>query len=62
MSIYYVVISALIFALITVVQLMRILKRWNVQIGPHTVPISVSWIALAVAGGMLIWGIMQLGR
>ncbi len=62
MSNYYLAISALIFVLVAIVQLMRILKQWPVQIGPHSVPMSVSWIALTVACLMSIWAVTQLVR
>jgi hypothetical protein len=60
MSTYYVAVSALIFALVAVVQLVRLSQRWTVQIGPHSIPLSVSWIAFAVASAMSVWGILQL--
>jgi hypothetical protein len=60
MSTYYVTVSALIFALVAVVQLVRLSQRWTVQIGSHSIPLAVSWVALAVAGAMSVWGISQL--
>jgi hypothetical protein len=32
-----------------------------VHIGSHSVPMSLSWIGLAIAALLAIWGFMQLG-
>jgi len=52
----------LIFAVVAVGHLTRLLKRWPVQIGPVSVPMSVSWIGLPIAALISIWGFMQLGH
>jgi hypothetical protein len=62
MSHYYVAISALIFTLVTLGHLMRLLRQWTIQIGPRSVPMSVSWVGLVVAALMAIWGFTQLGQ
>jgi hypothetical protein len=62
MSNYYAAISALIFALVALGHLLRIVKRWTVQIGPLAVPMSVSWIGLLITALLSIWGFMQLGQ
>lgn len=61
MSNYYAAISALIFAVVAAAHLIRILKGWAVHIGPHSVPMSVSWIGLVIAAALAILGFMQLG-
>jgi hypothetical protein len=60
MSKSYVVVSALIFALVAFGHLLRLVKSWPVQIGPRFVPMSVSWIGLAVATLLAVWGFAQL--
>ena len=62
MSTSYAAVSALIFAVVALGHLLRILKRWTVQIGERTVPMSVSWVGLIVAALLSIWGFMQLGH
>ena len=52
----YALISALIFALVAILHGWRIFKGWNVQIGPHSVSMTVSWIGLVVAALLAIWG------
>jgi hypothetical protein len=58
---YYAAVSALIFAVVAIVHLIRILRGWAVQIGPYAVPMSLSWIGLMIAALLAIWGFMQLG-
>ena len=58
---YYAAVSALIFAVVAIVHLIRILRGWAVHIGPHAVPMSLSWIGLIIAAVLAIWGFMQLG-
>jgi len=61
MSHAYAAVSALIFAVVAIVHLIRIVKGWTVQIGPHAVPMSLSWIGLVIAALLALWGFMQLG-
>jgi hypothetical protein len=61
MSNYYAAVSALIFAVVAIVHLIRILRNWAVHIGPYSVPVSLSWIGLIIAALLAIWGFMQLG-
>jgi len=46
---------------IALVHLLRIIYGWKVVIGPWSVPNSVSWVALVVAGYLGYEGI-RLGR
>jgi hypothetical protein len=61
MSNSYAIVSALIFALVAIMHVVRLVNRWTVQIGPHTVSMNVSWAGLVVAALLAIWGFMQLG-
>ena len=58
---YYAAVSALIFALVALAHLVRLIKRWRVEIGPYDVSMTVSWVGLVVAAVIAIWGFMQLG-
>jgi hypothetical protein len=60
MSNYYAAISALVFAVVAIGHLIRLLNRWTVQLGPFSVPMSVSWAGLVIAVLLSIWGFMQL--
>jgi hypothetical protein len=61
MPISYAAVSALIFAVVAIVHLIRLLKGWSVQIGTASVPMSASWAGLFVAALLAIWGFMQMG-
>ena len=49
-------IAGLIFAVVALFHLVRILAEWNLVIGDWSVPKSVSWVALIVAGASLFSG------
>jgi hypothetical protein len=61
MSNSYAVVSALIFALVAIMHVVRLINRWPVVIGPYDVSMNVSWVALVVAALIAIWGFAQLG-
>ena len=56
----YVAASALLYAILAVMHLVRIINRWSVVIGPNNVSMNVSWLALVVSGLLSIWGFAQL--
>jgi uncharacterized membrane protein YecN with MAPEG domain len=60
MSNAYAAVSALIFAIVAVMHLVRIINRWSVVIGPNNISMTVSWVALVVSGLLSIWGFAQL--
>ena len=45
-----------IFTLVALFHLIRIFEDWPVIIGDWSVPKSVSWVALIVAGGLALLG------
>jgi len=53
-------VSALIFAIVSVMHVVRLINRWSVVIGPYAVSRNVSWAALVVGALLSIWGFMQL--
>jgi hypothetical protein len=46
-----------IFAVVALLHLVRIFEEWPVAIGDWSVPKSVSWVALIVAGGLALLGL-----
>jgi hypothetical protein len=50
-------IAGLIFAVVALFHLVRIFAEWNLIIGDWSVPKSVSWVALIVAGGLALLGL-----
>ena len=55
-------VSGTIFAIVSLVQLTRILMGWPVQIDLFTVPIWFSVIAFIVTGALSIWAFRSGGR
>jgi len=62
MSNYYVAVSALVFTMVAFAHLVRITKRWAVQIGSYSVSMPASWVGLVIANLLAIWGFTQLGQ
>ena len=52
----YFVVSALIFAVVAILHVLRSLNHWTFQIGSLLLPPWVSWIGMFVAGGLSLWG------
>ena len=52
--------SALLYAILAVMHLVRIINRWSVVIGPNNVSMNVSWLALVVSALLSIWRFAQL--
>ena len=61
MSNSYAIVSALIFAPVAIMHVVRLIKRWTVVIGSYNVSMNVSWVALVVAALIAIWGFTQFG-
>jgi len=60
MSNSYAAVSALIFAIVSVMHVVRLINRWPIVIGPYDLSMNASWVALVVAGLIAIWGFTQL--
>ena len=60
MSNSYAAVSALIYAIVSVMHVVRLINRWPVVIGPYNISMNVSWAALVVSALLAIWGFMQL--
>jgi hypothetical protein len=52
----YCMVAGAIFTLVALFHLLRIFEDWPVIIGDWSVPKSVSWVALIVAGGLALFG------
>jgi hypothetical protein len=54
-------VAGVIFAVVALFHLVRIVAEWTIIIGDWSVPKSVSWGALIVAGGLALVG-LRLGQ
>ena len=51
----YIVVSGLIFGLVTAVHVARAIGGVPVQFGSSEIPIWASWVAAVVAWGLCVW-------
>jgi hypothetical protein len=51
----YPVVSGALFGVIAVLQAVRALYQWPVQVAGVDVPVWVSWVAVVAAGGLCVW-------
>ena len=58
----YEMVSGIIFTVMAIVQLLRTVLGWPVQIDLFTVPVWFSAIAFVVIGGMAIWAFRLAGK
>jgi len=47
--------SATIFAIFALVHVLRLVKKFDVVVGSHHIPLMVSVVAIVVAGVLSIW-------
>lgn len=57
----YLLLTRTLFALIALFHLTRIFTHWSAVIGDWTVPLWLSGLGFAVAGGLSVWS-AQLSR
>jgi hypothetical protein len=50
-------VAGLIFGVVALFHLVRIFEEWNLIIDGWSVPKSISWVALVVAGGLALIGL-----
>ena len=58
----YRLVSGTVFGVVAIIQLIRAIKEWPVQIGPFSIAVSFSWIAFVVAGALCIWAFRSMLR
>jgi hypothetical protein len=51
----YPLLSGVIFGLVALLQAVRAIAGWAVQIGPFSVPVWFSWLVAIVAGSLAAW-------
>ena len=51
----YAIVSGVVFGVIALMQLVRAMNQWPVQVGSFNVPVWASWIAALVAGSLCLW-------
>ena len=50
----YRLVSGIIFGVVAIIQIIRAVSEWPVQIGPYAIPVWFSWVAFVVAGALCV--------
>ena len=58
----YVLVSGLFLALLTCVQLLRLILRWPITVAGASIPLWASAIAAVIAGSLAIWAVRVSAR
>ncbi|MBP1777248.1 MAG: hypothetical protein H6Q86_3258 [candidate division NC10 bacterium] len=58
----YALVSGTFFALVAVLQLVRVLRGWTIVINSFTLPVWVSGCAFVVAAALALWGFRAAKR
>lgn len=58
----YTIVSGVVFGLIALLQLIRAISQWPVQIGAYDVPVLLSWIAAMVAAALSVWAFSSIPK
>jgi len=58
----YLVLSGLIFFLVSVLHLFRLVGHWPIVVGPWTIPHALSWVGCPAALGYSVWAAWLLRR
>lgn len=53
----YLIASATIFVLVTILHFVRIVNHWTVQIGALSFPFWGSWLAVIIGCALSIWAV-----
>jgi hypothetical protein len=48
----YRLVSGVVFGVVALIQAVRIINQWPVQIGPFAIPVWFSWVAVFGAGAL----------
>lgn len=56
----YLTVSIAVFTLLALVQLVRALAGFAVQVGPYAVPVAASWVLALAVGALAFWGMRLL--
>lgn len=58
----YLLVSGLLFGVVTLVHILRLAYGWPVQISGLAVPLDVSWIGIAIPGALCVWAFVLVRR
>ena len=58
----YLLISAVVFGIVSLLHIVRVINNWTVVVGEWTIPMSISWLGLFGAAALCVWAISLATR
>jgi hypothetical protein len=58
----FTLLATVIFAIMSVLQLIRAISGWPITIGTAEIPLWLSWIAFVILGGLAVLGFTSARR
>ena len=58
----YLLISAVIFGIVCIGHLLRVIFGWPLVIDTYDVPMAVSWMAVFLTAGLVVWVAAMFSR
>jgi hypothetical protein len=58
----YLCISGAIFGVVAALHVLRLLNGWPFEVGPFSLPVTLSWAGAAVAAGLCLWAFRLSAR
>jgi hypothetical protein len=58
----YVTFSGSLFGIIAILHLLRVVNGWVVDVGPWSVPMTVSWLGTIVPAALCSWAFRLVSR
>jgi len=56
----YLVTTVVVFAVVSLIHLVRAINGWSFTIGPYDLPMAVSWIGFVVTAGLAAWSFILM--
>ncbi len=58
----YTIVSGVVFGLIALLQLIRAISQWPIQVATYDVPVLLSWIAAMIAASLSVWAFSSIPK
>ena len=58
----YAAVSGTVFGLVAALHLMRVVNGWAFQVGPWSVPMTVSWLGAIIPAALCWWAFRLVSR
>lgn len=58
----YLCFSGTIFGIVAALHVVRLINGWPFQVGPWSLPVTLSWVAVLAAAGLCVWAFRLSAR